>query len=57
MAVEEQPPEGEKALIWTFLTTLPIGKFEEAIRIIEYYLCRWEIEIFNKILIMMRTNI
>jgi hypothetical protein len=50
MAIEENPPEGEKALCWIFLTTLPIGTFEEAVRIIEYYLCRWEIEIFNKIL-------
>lgn len=50
MAIEENPPEGEKALIWIFLTTLPIDKFKEAVKVIEYYLCRWEIEIFNKIL-------
>lgn len=50
MAIEENPPEGEKALIWIFLTTLPIGTFEECLKIVEYYLCRWEIEIFNKIL-------
>jgi len=50
MAIEETPPEGEKGLSWSFLTTLPIGTFEEAVKIIEYYLCRWEIEIFNKIL-------
>lgn len=50
MALEENPPEGEKALFWIFLTTLPIGTFEEAVKIVEYYLCRWEIEIFNKIL-------
>jgi len=50
MAIEENPPKGEKAVSWIFLTTLPIGTFEECIKIIEYYLCRWEIEIFNKIL-------
>jgi len=50
MAIEEDPPEGEKALIWSFLTTLPIEKFDDCIRVIEYYLCRWEIEIFHKIL-------
>ena len=50
MAIEENPPEGEKALMWIFLTTLPVENFNEAIKVIEYYLCRWEIEIFNKIL-------
>lgn len=50
MAIEENPPEGEEALSWSFLTTLPIGTFEECTKIIGYYLCRWEIEIFNKIL-------
>ena len=50
MAIEENPPECEKGLFWIFLTTLPIGNFEEAVKVIDYYLCRWEIEIFNKIL-------
>ncbi len=50
MAIEENPPEGEKALCWMFITTLPIETFEQATRVIEYYLCRWEIETFFKIL-------
>lgn len=50
MAIEEDPPEGEEALVWIFLTTLSIAKFDEAVKVVEYYLCRWEIEIFNKIL-------
>lgn len=50
MAIEENPPEGEKALSWIFLTTLPIKNYAEALKVVEYYLCRWEIEIFNKIL-------
>lgn len=45
---EIDPPEGEKAVIWCLLTSLPISKFEYVKSIIEYYLCRWEIEIFFK---------
>lgn len=50
MAIEEKPPKGQEPLCWIFLTTLPVASFEEAVKIIEYYLCRWEIEVFNKIL-------
>lgn len=50
MAIEENPPEGTEPLIWIFLTTLPITNFEEVTSIIRYYLVRWEIEIFFKIL-------
>lgn len=50
MAVEENLPEGEEALCWILLTTLPIDTFEQAMQVMKYYLCRWEIEIFFKIL-------
>jgi hypothetical protein len=50
MAVEENPPEGVEPLIWVFLTTLPVNTFDEAIAVIQYYLTRWEIEVFFKIL-------
>lgn len=50
MAIEETPPEGEEPLIWIFLTSLPINTFEDVSRIISYYLCRWEIELFFKVL-------
>ncbi len=50
MAVEESPPEGVEPLMWWFLTTLPIDTFEQATLVIEYYLARWEIEIFFKTL-------
>ncbi|MEM0978996.1 MAG: hypothetical protein AAGH78_01850 [Cyanobacteria bacterium P01_H01_bin.58] len=29
-AEEEQPPEGEKAVSWLLLTTLPVNSFEDA---------------------------
>lgn len=50
MAIEENPPEGVEALIWVFLTTLPINTFAEVALIIEFYLARWEIEVFFKVL-------
>lgn len=45
---EIDPPEGEKAIIWCLLTSLSINELENVILIVEYYLCRWEIEIFFK---------
>lgn len=50
MAIEENPPEGEEALVWIFITNLPINSFDDVCKIIKYYLCRWEIELFFKIL-------
>jgi IS4 transposase len=50
MAIEENPPEGEDALIWILLTSLPVHSFEDVVRVIYYYLCRWEIETFFKVL-------
>lgn len=50
MAVEENPPNGVDPLIWVFLTTLPISTFDEAVAVIKYYLVRWEIEVFFKVL-------
>lgn len=45
---ERNPPEGEKAIVWCLLTSLPIDTFEDVIKVVQYYLCRWEIEIFFK---------
>lgn len=50
MAIEENPPKGEVALTWIFITDLSINSFEDVCKIIKYYLCRWEIELFFKIL-------
>jgi hypothetical protein len=50
MAVEENPPEGEEALVWIFITNLPILSFDDVCKVIKYYLCRWEIELFFKVL-------
>jgi hypothetical protein len=45
---EIDPPEKEKPVIWCLLTTLSIKSLDEIITVINYYLSRWEIEIFFK---------
>lgn len=47
---EINPPVGERAISWMFLTTLPISSLEELKTIVDYYLCRWSIEVFFHVL-------
>jgi hypothetical protein len=47
---EIEPPDGEEAIEWLLLTSLAIGTMEEVHRVIEYYCCRWQIEIYFRIL-------
>lgn len=48
--LELNPPEGEKAIEWLLLTSYPVNDEKTAIEIIEWYLCRWQIEVFFKVL-------
>jgi hypothetical protein len=50
MAIEEDPPEGEEALTWILMTSLPVNTFENVVQVLKYYLSRWEIETFFKVL-------
>jgi Transposase DNA-binding/Transposase Tn5 dimerisation domain len=50
LCVEEAPPKGVEAVSWLLLTTLPIFTKEEALKTVQYYLCRWEIETFFNVL-------
>jgi Transposase Tn5 dimerisation domain/RuvB AAA lid domain len=50
MAIETNAPKGESPLVWIFVTSLPINTFGEICKVINYYLCRWEIELFFKVL-------
>ena len=50
MAIEEHPPQGEKALMWILITSLRVDTFEDVAKVVSYYLCRWEIETFFKVL-------
>lgn len=49
-AKEENPPEGETAIEWLILTCLPISSFELVSLILEWYVARWEIEIYFRVL-------
>lgn len=50
IATETNPPPGEKAIEWTLLTSMPVPDLETALQIIQWYLCRWQIEIYFKVL-------
>jgi hypothetical protein len=47
---ELNPPPGEEPITWMLLTSLPVTTFEQACLIAAYYACRWQIEIFFKVL-------
>lgn len=47
---EIDPPEGEIAVEWLLLTTLPIGTLEEIRTVVQYYCVRWQIEVFFRTL-------
>jgi hypothetical protein len=47
---ETNPPAGEDPVEWMLLTSLPVETFEQACLVAAYYACRWQIEIYFKIL-------
>lgn len=47
---EINPPKGEQPIEWIILTSLPVDTLEEAVTIIQWYVCRWQIEIYFRIL-------
>lgn len=49
-AGEEQPPAGVAALEWLLLTTVPVSSGRQALEVVEWYGCRWGIEVWHKIL-------
>lgn len=50
LLTEPHPPTGQEPLVWLFLTSLPVETPEQCEAIIQYYLARWEIECFFKVL-------
>ena len=50
LAREEAPPKGVEAVEWLLLTTCTVDTFEQACEIMSWYLARWSIELFFKIL-------
>lgn len=49
LCTEESKSE-EEAIEWLLITDLPVLSFEQACEKIQWYTCRWQIEIFFKIL-------
>lgn len=50
LASETHPAKGEEPLEWLLLTSRSVTSFEEATTLIDYYLCRWQIEVFFRTL-------
>ena len=47
---EANPPAGEDPVEWMLLTSLPVETFAQACLVADYYACRWQIEIYFKVL-------
>lgn len=46
---EESPPPGVEPIEWLLLTDLPVETFEDACRVVSYYSCRWQVEVFFRV--------
>jgi Transposase DNA-binding/Transposase Tn5 dimerisation domain len=49
-AREEQPPAGCEAIDWLLLTTWPVHRTADALARVDWYACRWGIEVWHKVL-------
>ena len=53
---EENPPDNlaelgdHEPIEWMLLTNTPVTSFDEAVQVVEWYCCRWQIEVFHKII-------
>jgi hypothetical protein len=47
---EINPPNNEDGIEWFLLTSFPVNDAETAMEVVKWYLCRWQIELFFKIL-------
>lgn len=47
---EIKPPKGEEPITWILLTNLPATSKKQALEKVQWYLCRWEIEIYFRVL-------
>jgi len=50
LAKEQEPPSGVEPLEWMLLTTQDVANYDEAARMMQWYLCRWQIELFFHVL-------
>lgn len=49
-AREMNPPKGSQPIVWRLLTNRAVSTEEQAVEIINWYRCRWEIEMFFDVL-------
>jgi len=49
-AVEEQPPASGEPLEWVLLTTCAVHTMADAVERVDWYACRWGIEVWHKVL-------
>jgi hypothetical protein len=50
LAREEKPPEGAEPIEWLLLTNLVVESAKDAQEKVQWYVCRWQIEIYFRIL-------
>jgi hypothetical protein len=50
LVTEATPPEGDVAVEWVLLTSLPIGTTDQVRQIVQYYCTRWMAEVFFRVL-------
>jgi len=50
LASEVYPPKGKQPIEWLLITSLPIKTPSNLEDILQYYLCRWQIEVFFRVL-------
>lgn len=50
LAREEEPPEGAEPIEWLLLTNLAVLSAEEAREKVQWYVCRWQIEVYFRVL-------
>jgi hypothetical protein len=49
-ALEEQPPAGSPPLAWWLLTTCGVHTAQDAVERVDWYACRWGIEVWHQVL-------
>jgi hypothetical protein len=50
LATEIDPPAGQEPLDWVLVTNLPVETPQQALEKLSWYLCRWQIEVYFKVL-------
>ena len=51
LVTEENPPADiDEPIEWLLLTNTPVNNFEDVVCVVGWYCCRWQIEIFHKII-------